>query len=133
MQKVSSAARDAGVVIGMETSLSPADDRKLIDLVDRPSIRIYYDMDNTERFGHTGQAVPGIAVLQSRIRQVHVKNEGRLLEQPGRIDWAIALRGLAAIGYDGWIVFETSHTGPDQCVEATEKNIAFVTRHFAPA
>ena len=59
----------------METSNTPADDRKLIDLVDRPSIKIYYDLDNVESYDHTGQAVPGIALLRSRIRQVHLKNQ----------------------------------------------------------
>jgi len=130
LQKVSGAARDAGVIVGMETSLAPADDSKLIDLVDRPEVRVYYDLDNVERYGHTNQAVPGIAKLGNRIRQVHLKNEDRLLEQPGRVNWADAIKGLAAIGYPGWFVFETSHSGPQQCVEATEKNIAFVTRHF---
>jgi sugar phosphate isomerase/epimerase len=130
LQKVSGAARDAGVVIGMETSNSPADDRKLIDLVDRPSIRIYYDLDNVERYRHTGEAVPGIAQLGDRIRQVHLKNENRLLEEPGRVNWAAAAKALAAIHYSGWLFFETAHSGPQQCVEATEKNIAFVTRNL---
>jgi len=130
LQKLSGPARDAGVTIGMETSNSPADDRQLIDLVDRPNVRVYYDLDNVERYAHTGQAVPGIAALKSRIRQVHLKNEDRLLEQPGRVNWADAAKALAAIGYAGWFVFETSHSSPQQCIEATEKNIAFVTRHF---
>ncbi|MGA2194722.1 MAG: TIM barrel protein [Bryobacteraceae bacterium] len=131
LQKVSGAARDAGVTIGMETSNAPAGDRKLIDLVDRPSVKVYYDLDNVERYAHTGEAVPGIAILKSRIRQVHLKNEDRLLEQPGRVNWADAVKGLAAIGYAGWLVFETTHSDPQQCIEATRKNIAFVTSHYA--
>lgn len=130
LQKVSGAARDAGVTIGMETSLDPEDDRNLIDLVNRPNVRVYYDLDNVERYLHTGEAVRGIALLGSRIRQVHLKNEDRLLEQPGRVNWADAVKDLAAIGYTGWFVFETSHASPQQCIEATQKNIAFVTRHF---
>jgi sugar phosphate isomerase/epimerase len=130
LQRVSGAARDAGVVLGMETSNSPAEDRKLIDLVDRPSVRVYYDLDNVERYTHTNEAVPGIALLKDRIRQVHLKNEDKLLEQPGRVNWSTAAKGLATIGYAGWLVFETSHSGPQQVVDATEKNIAFVTRNF---
>jgi len=83
-----------------------------------------------ERYAHTNQAVAGIELLGSRIRQVHLKNENRLLEEPGRVEWAAAVKGLAAIHYGGWLFFETSHSGPQQCVEATEKNIAFVTRNF---
>ena len=131
LQNVSAMARDAGVTIGMETSLSPADDRKLIDLVARPSVEIYYDLDNVERYNHINEAVPGIAILKNRIRQVHLKNEKRLLEEAGRVNWADAVKGLAAIHYAGWFVFETGHTSPEQCIEATGKNIAFVTSHFA--
>jgi sugar phosphate isomerase/epimerase len=132
LQKVASAAQDAGVTLGMETSLTPADDRKLVDMVNRPNLRVYYDLDNVERFGHTGQAVPGIDVLgKVRIRQVHLKNEDRLLDQPGRVNWTAAVQGLARIGYDGWFVFESSHTGPQQCIEATRKNIEFIRGHFA--
>ena len=130
LQKVSGAAQDAGVVIGMETSNSPADDRKLIDLVNRPGIRVYYDLDNVERYKHTNEAVPGIELLGSRIRQVHMKNEAKLLEEPGRVDWTAAARALAAIHYPGWLFFETSHTGPQQCIEATEKNISFITKNW---
>lgn len=131
LERISGAALDAGVTIGMETSLAPADDRKLIDLVDRRNVRVYYDLDNVERYAHTGQAVPGIALLGNRIRQVHLKNEDRLLEQPGRLNWADAVKGLAAIGYMGWFVFETTHAGPEQCIDATQKNIEFVTSQFA--
>jgi sugar phosphate isomerase/epimerase len=130
LQKVSSAARDAGVTIGMETSLSTADDRKLVDLVNRPNIGLYYDLDNVERY-HPGDAVPGITTLgTARIRQVHLKNEDRLLEQPGRVNWAAAVKGLAKVDYQGWFVFETSHSGPEQCMEATGKNIEFVKRNL---
>ena len=132
LQKVSGEARDAGVTIAMETSLAPVDDRKLIDLVDRPNVQVYYDLDNVERYNHTNEAVPGIALLKSRIRQVHLKNEKRLLEESGRVNWAEAVKALAAIRYSGWFVFETGHSGPEQCIEATEKNIEFVTRHFVP-
>jgi sugar phosphate isomerase/epimerase len=100
--------------------------------VDRPGVKVYYDVDNVESFGHTGQAVPGIAILgRTAIRQVHVKNEDRLLEQSGRVDWAAAVKALANIGYSGWFVFETSHSGPEQCIEATKKKMEFVSRHFA--
>ena len=130
LKKVAPAAVRAGVTLAMETSLSPDEDRKLIDLVDSPGVRVYYDLDNTERYEHTGLAVPGIALLGRRLRQVHLKNEDRLLEQPGRVNWADAVRALAAAKYGGWFVFETTHASQEQCVEATPKNMAFVRRHF---
>jgi len=130
LQKVSRSARDAGVTIGMETSLSTADDRTLVDLVNCPNVGLYYDLDNVERY-HPGNAVPGITTLSTaRIRQVHLKNEDRLLEDVGRVNWTAAVKTLAKVGYQGWFVFETSHSGPEQCIEATRKNIEFVKRNL---
>ncbi len=132
LQKVAGAAAGAGVTLGLETSLSPSDDRKLIDLVASPAVKVYYDADNVERFGHRGESVPGYEVLgKSRIIQIHLKNEDRLLQEPGRVNWTDALQALRRIGYDGWFIFETSHSGPEQCVEATQKNIEFIRRLFA--
>lgn len=132
LRKVAGAAADAGVLLGMETSLSPADDQKLVDLVASPSVKVYYDADNVERFGHKGAGVPGYEVLgKPRIAQIHVKNEDRLLEEPGRVNWDDAFHGIRRIGYQGWLVFESSHSDPEQCVEATKKNIEFIRRQFA--
>ncbi len=132
LQKVAKTAADAGVTLGMETSLSPADDKKLIDLVAKPSVKVYYDADNVERFGHKGASVPGYEVLgKARIAQIHVKNEDQLLEAPGRVNWTDALKAIRRIGYQGWLVFESSHSGPEQCIEATQKNIAFIRRQLA--
>ncbi len=132
LQKVGPAAADAGVTLGLETSLDPADDRKLIDLVGHPAVKVYYDADNVERFGHKDAGVPGFAVLgKSRIAQIHVKNEDRLLEEPGRVNWTEAFKVIRGIGCQGWLVFESTHSGPEQCVEATRKNIEFIRRQFA--
>jgi sugar phosphate isomerase/epimerase len=132
LRKVAGAAADAGVTLGMETSLSPADDKKLIDLVAKPSVQVYYDADNVERFGHKDEAVPGYEVLgKSRLAQIHVKNEEALLEEPGRVNWTAAFKAIRRVGYQGWLVFESSHSSPEQCIEATKKNIAFIRRQFA--
>lgn len=132
LQRVASAAADAGVTIAMETTLKPADDKKLIDLVDRPSVKVNYDADNTESIGYHGQGVLGFEVLgAARIGQIHLKNEDRLLEEPGRIDWVAALKAVRRIGYRGWLVLETRHSGPEQCIESTRKNIEFIKRQIA--
>ncbi len=134
LQKVAGTASDAGVTLGLETSLSPSDDRKLVDLVARPAVKVYYDADNVERFGHQGQGVDGYEALgKSRIVQIHVKNEDRLLEEPGRVNWTTALQAIRRIDYQGWLVFESTHSGVEQCIEATTKNIGFLRQQLAPA
>ena len=40
------AARDAGVVLGLENSLSPAHNVKLVDLIAEDNVKVYYDAHN---------------------------------------------------------------------------------------
>jgi sugar phosphate isomerase/epimerase len=132
LKKLGPVAADANVILGLEVSSSPADQKKLCDLVDHRGVKIYYDVFNTEDYGHTGQSVSAIHLLgKSRICQVHCKNEKRLLEESGPVDWTAALKALKQIGYGNWYMFETGHTSDEQCIEATKKNIAFIRRTVA--
>ncbi|MHB8899748.1 MAG: sugar phosphate isomerase/epimerase family protein, partial [Thermoguttaceae bacterium] len=133
LQKVAPKAAEAGVVIGLENSLSPADNRKLVDLVGHPAVGVYYDPHNMDFYGHGKDAVTGIELLgKSRIAMVHLKNGADLLEQPGPIDWTAALAALGRIGYDGWYVYESSHPSTADCVEDTKKNNLFLQRQIRP-
>ena len=131
LQKTAKHAADAGVVIGLENSLSPADNKKLVDLVDHPAVGVYYDLHNMDFYGHGDQAIPGIQLLgKKRICMVHVKNGKMLLEEPGPIDWPAAFRAFREIDYDGWYVYESSHDSTEDCVEDTKKNNQFLRRQF---
>ncbi len=131
LQKVAKPAADAGVVIGLENSLSPADNKKLVDLVGRPAVAVYYDLHNMASYGHGDQAVPGIKLLgKERICMVHVKNGKMLIEEPGPIDWPAAFRDLRQIGYKGWYVYETSHGSTEDCIQDTKKNNEFLKRQI---
>lgn len=128
-QKIAPSAAESGVTFGLETSLIPADDRKFISLIDHPKVQLYYDATNVETY-HPGQSVSGIELLGSHIVQCHLKNDDRLLnQQPSKVDWVAAIKAFRRIGYTGWYVFETAHSSPEQCVEATQKNIQFVTQY----
>jgi sugar phosphate isomerase/epimerase len=134
LRQAAPTARDAGVILGLENSLSPADNAKLVDLVADPAVKVYYDLDNVEYYEHTGEAVPGIELLGGeRICQVHVKNEERLIEDPGRVNWREAFAALARIGYEGWYVFESRHSSREQMIDATSRNIAFVREQLGLA
>jgi len=130
LRRVAPAAADAGVVLGLENSLSPADNKRLVDMVDHPAVRVYYDVWNMAYYGHGAEAVPGIKLLgKERICQVHVKNGRRLLAEPGPIDWAAAFQALNEIGYDGWFMYETTHSDFADCVADTRRNNEFLRRH----
>jgi len=133
LQQVAGQAADAGVVIGLENSLGPADNKKLVDLVGHPAVGVYYDPHNMDYYGHGDQAIPGIQLLgRDRICMVHVKNGNQLIEEPGPIDWPAALAALRQIGYQGWYVYETGHASTEDAVADTKRNNQFLKRHCSP-
>ena len=131
LQKAAVAAADAGVVLGLENSLSPADNRKLVDLVGHPAVSVYYDLHNMDTYGHGAEAIPGVKLLgRERICAVHVKNGAELIERPGPIDWPAAFTAYNEIGYDGWYTYETQHKSVADCIADTPRNNAFLAKHI---
>lgn len=130
LQRLAPRASQAGIVLALETSLSPADDKLFIERVNHSAVQIYYDATNKE-LAFPGQSIPGIELLAPHIAQVHLKNGPRLLPDHARVDWAHAVETLHRVGYQGWYVFESDHSSPQQCVEATDRNIAFVRQFSA--
>ncbi len=123
-------AADRNVKLCLETSLLPIEDRKLVDLVAHPNVRVYYDAHNVENF-HPGEALVGIPLLNARIAEVHLKNENRLLnQQPSNLNWAAAIHAYRDTHYSGWFCFETEHASPDRCIADTLANIAFVRENI---
>lgn len=131
LQKAGAAAADVGVIIGLENSLSPADNRKLVDLIAHPAVRVYYDLYNMATYGHGAEAVPGVKLLgRERICAVHVKNGNKLIEEAGPIDWQAAFSAFNEIGYEGWFTYETAHKSLAACLGDTARNNAFLTKHI---
>jgi L-ribulose-5-phosphate 3-epimerase len=131
LKKAAPAAADAGVIVGLENSLSPADNIKLLELVGHPAVRVYYDLFNMSTYGHTADAVSGVKLMgKDRICAVHVKNGNKLIEDAGPIDWPAAFAAFNEIGYDGWFTYETAHKNLTACIADTAKNNQFLTKHL---
>ena len=131
LRKAAVGATDAGVLLGLENSLSPEDNRKLVDLIDHPAVRVYYDLHNMATYGHGPEAVPSVKLLgRERICAVHVKNGNNLIEQSGPIDWPAAFAAFNEIGYEGWFTYETSHKNLSACLSDTARNNAFLAKHL---
>jgi sugar phosphate isomerase/epimerase len=146
LKKMGSVARDAGITLGLELSLSLADYQKLIALVDHSHVRPYWDATGTDHMGNPGDGLKGLEVLGRTICQMHLKNGRELMEthhlmrmhprhpDAGRamsIDWRKALPIVKASGFEGWFAFETPHASPEACIEETKKNIAFVMQYLS--
>jgi len=107
-----------GVVLAVENVwnkflYSPLEFARIIDEIDRPNVKAYFDVGNVMAFGFPEQF---IRELGGRIEKVHVKdyktrNAGaagfcNLLE--GDVDFADVIKALGEAGYDGYITAEVS-------------------------
>ncbi|MBN2413227.1 sugar phosphate isomerase/epimerase [candidate division KSB1 bacterium] len=123
-------AEDAGVALGLENTLSAAQNLEIIDRIGSPIVQIYYDVGNS--WGN-GYDVPGEIRLMGndRICEVHLKdNKTPMLGSPeGQVNMSQCAEALAEIGYDKWLVLETSGR-KDKFVEDTKTNVAFVKKTF---
>ena len=124
-------AEDAGIVLGLELSLTTDEYVTLLGLVDHRAVRAYWDATGTESMVHNGQGIKGIEVIGAKIVQMHLKNNrDPLMENPGLVDWSKAWPAIRKSGFEGWFAFETPHASPEACIEETKKNVAWVMRNW---
>jgi len=83
----------------------------IIDEVDRPEIRLLYDIYHSAMMGeHIEEVLEG---RLDRIVHVHLADtQGRGEPGSGTLDWQVRLDWLAEHGYDGLIGLEYRPTGP---------------------
>jgi sugar phosphate isomerase/epimerase len=123
-------ARDAGVILGLENTISGAQNLEIIDRVGSEWLQVYYDLGNSTGNGYD---VPGElrAIGKDRLCEVHLKdwNTPLLGSEDGTVDMAAAAQALDDIGYDKWLVLETSGRR-DHFLEDTRANVAWAKQTF---
>jgi hexulose-6-phosphate isomerase len=107
------AAAACGVVFDLENvgqafGNTPAQIMAMVQAIDSPAIKVYYDPGNAVASGLDPQE--GIETLGSYIGQVHVKEIGGKLLGEGRVPWPQLIPVLKQVGYEGWLVLETHPT-----------------------
>jgi sugar phosphate isomerase/epimerase len=93
------------VIIGLENTLSAADNLKIVQRVGSPAVQVYYDTGNSHYAGR--DIYQEIRTLGKLICEVHVK-DGRNMLGEGPIDFGKVRQALDEIGYSGWIVIEAA-------------------------
>ncbi len=130
MKQIVPRAEDLGVIIGLENSLSASQNLQIIDEIGSPMVQIYYDIGNSTNFGYD---VPGEIrkIGNHRMCEVHIKNIGSRLifGDEGEVDMEVCADALQDIGYNKWLVLETSGR-PNRFEEDTKANIDFVRSTF---
>ena len=95
-------AEKAGVILGIENTLSAEDNARILDKIQSPAAQVYYDVANST-FG--GYDVPKeIRLLGKRICELHFKD--RTLLGQGEVNYPGIRDAVREIGYQGWIILE---------------------------
>jgi sugar phosphate isomerase/epimerase len=128
LREIAPAAEKAGVILGLEDTISARDNVRIMERSKSPAVLTYYDVGNST--GNGFNVVEEIRWLGTdRICEVHLKdNPGYLGE--GQIDFPAIVAALDDIGYAGWAQLETSN--PTKSVEADmTRNLGFVRKLIA--
>lgn len=122
-------AAEAGVILGLENTLSAKQNLAFLERVQNDAVRVYYDVGNST---YNGYDVPSeIRDLNDRICQIHFKDGANNLGA-GQVDMDAVAKAMTDIHYEGWVVLETAIR--DQNRDASfRKNIEFVKTMFKTA
>ena len=122
-------AKDAGVFLGIENMLPAAENMKILERIDNPAVSIYYDCHNLAGQGYDVPAE--IRLLKDRISIFHFKNGSDYLEG-GKMKWEPIAAAMKEIGYQGWIVLESSAPSKDRVAD-DRKNAEYIRKLFGMA
>jgi L-ribulose-5-phosphate 3-epimerase len=119
-------AEAAGVILALENTLSARQNLAILERIGSSAVQIYYDVGNSSRNGYD---VPEeIRFLGKRIACIHFKDGPSYLGE-GEIDFDPIAAAIKAIGYEGWIVLETSDPSKNAVADA-RRNAEFIRRLF---
>ena len=123
LKELAPAAEKAGVLLGLEDTISAEDNVRIMGHCGSPAVKVYYDVGNSTNNGF--DVVKEIRWLgAARICQMHLKDNPHYLGE-GRIDFPAVMRAISDIGFAGFANLETDC--PSKSVEADmTRNLKFV-------
>lgn len=117
------AALDEGVIIGMESLLTAKQSLFVLEQVDSPAMKVYYDVGNAANTIGVDPAAEIRILGKQNLCQVHFKDKTYLGQ--GKVDFPSVYAALDEIGFEGYGVLETS--SPTKDVDGDlKRNLAFL-------
>ncbi len=104
LKPIAKIAEKAGVILGLENTISAEDNAWILEQVGSPALQVYYDVGNSFPRFDVYNEVPWLG--KDRICQIHLKDRGPLGK--GKIDFPRFFESILKSGYEGWAVLETS-------------------------
>lgn len=128
LKEIAPAAEKAGVILGLEDTISARDNVRIMERSKSPAVLTYYDVGNSTQHGF--DIIEEIRWLgRKRICEVHLKDNPNYMGQ-GKINFKAVVEALADIGFDKWANLET--VAPSGSIEDDmKKNLSFIRNVIA--
>ncbi len=115
-------AKKAGVILGLENTISARDNVRIMDRAQSPAVLTYYDVGNSTVNGHA--VIEELRWLgRDRICEVHLKDNPHFMGE-GTIDFPGVVTALSDIGFARWAVLETNARA-ETLEDDLRRNLAF--------
>lgn len=123
LKEIAPAAQKAGVILGLEDTISARDNIRIMERGKSPAVLTYYDVGNSTQNGF--DIIEEIRLLgRKRICEVHLKDNPSYLGQ-GKINFKAVVEALSDIGFDKWAHLET--VAPSGSIDDDmKKNLGFI-------
>jgi len=130
LRQIAPRAKDKGVVLGLENTLTADQNLEIIDRIGSDMVQVYYDVGNSTHYGYD---VPGELrrLGKNRICEIHLKDWKTpvLGSGEGEVDFKAAAAACKDIGFDQWYVLESSGR-ENRFLEDTRANVEFASNLF---
>ncbi len=118
-------AEKAGVVLGLEDTISAEDNVRIMDRSRSASVSVYYDVGNSTKAGF--DVVKEIRWLgKDRICQFHLKDNPHYLGE-GSIQFPAVMHAIRDIGFSGYANLETD-AHPNQLEADMRRNLTYIRK-----
>ena len=122
-------AEKAGVILGLENTISAEDNARILDRARSKAVLVYYDVGNSTNRGF--EVVKEIRWLgKARICQMHLKDNPNLLGE-GKIDFPAIMRAIRDIGFTGYANLETDAKSPATLEADQRRNLEYLRKLMA--
>lgn len=123
LRELAPQAEKAGVILGIEDTISARDNVRIIDRSRSKNVMVYYDVGNSTQNGFN--VVEEIRWLgKNRICQFHFKDNPHYLGE-GKIQFTPILRAIREIGYSGFANLETD-VRPNAVEADMRRNLLYI-------
>ncbi|CAA6692382.1 MULTISPECIES: sugar phosphate isomerase/epimerase [unclassified Lentimonas] len=128
LKRLAPMAESHGLTLGLETRLCEADHRYILESVDSPALKVFYDVANSASMGYDIYAELE-SLGTDNICQIHLKEMKALLGN-GSIDFPRIKGILKTMDYQGWLILEGATPKGMDRLEASKANATYALELF---